>query len=83
MANPHETATESYFGKFSGLRTTNYLQDNYSIEISQSQENGRRNYHAFILSHCHICRELVKLQCLEIHGRKMLFKKPKHYLGLQ
>ena len=78
MANPHETATESYFGELSDLRTTNYLQDNYSIEISQSQENGRRNCHAFILSHCHVCRELLKLQGLEIYGRKMLFKKLKH-----
>ena len=50
VVNLQETVTESYFGELFGLRTANYLQDNYPIEIWQSQGNGRRNGHAVILT---------------------------------
>ena len=33
VVNLQETVTESYFGELFGLRTANYLQDNYPIEI--------------------------------------------------
>ena len=33
-----------------GIRTTNYLTDNRSIEMSKLQQNGRDNGHAFILA---------------------------------
>ena len=60
-----------------GLRTTNYLIDNCSIEMSKLQENGRHNGHAFILAPCHVCIELVKLHSLEFQGRKIIIEEAK------
>ena len=78
VGNLHENVTDIDLIKLFGLRTTNYLIDNCSIEMS----NGSHNGHAFILATCHACDELVKLYGLEFHGRKILLKKLKHHLGL-
>ena len=82
VGNLHENVTDIDLIKLSGLRTTNYLIDNCSIEMSNLQQNGSHNGHAFILATCHVCDELVKLYGLEFHGRKILLKKLKHHLGL-
>ena len=66
--------TESDLVKLFGLRTTNYLIGNCSIEMSKLQQNGR---HAFILVPCHVCKELVKLHGLEIHGGKIIIEEAK------
>ena len=70
----HENVTESDLVELFGLRTTNYLIDNCSIEMSKLQQNGRHNGHAFILALCHVCNELVKLNGLEFHGRKLIIE---------
>ena len=60
VGNLHETVRESDSGEFFGLRRTNCLKDNYSIEMSKLQQNGRHNVHEFALAPCHVCDELVK-----------------------
>ena len=75
VGNLHQTMTESDLGELFGLRTTNYLTDNCSIEMSKLQQNGRQNGHAFVLAPCHVCDELVKLHGLEFHGRKIVIEK--------
>ena len=72
VRNLHDTVTESDLGEHFGLRTTNYLIDNCSIEMSKLQQNGKHNGHAFILAPCHVCDEFVKLHGLEFHGRKTI-----------
>ena len=69
--------TESDLVELFGQRTTNYLIDNFSIEMSKVQQNGRHNDHAFILAPCHVCNELVKLHSLEFHGRKISIEEAK------
>ena len=75
--NRHENVTETDLVQLFVLRTTNYLIDNCSIEMSNSQQNGRHNGHAFILASCHACDELVKLHSLEFHGHKLIIKEAK------
>ena len=48
--NLHENVTESDLVELFGLMTTNYLIDNCSIEMSNLQQNGSHNGHAFILA---------------------------------
>ena len=43
------------------LRITNYLIDNFSIEMFKLEQNGRHNGHALILARSHVCDEFVKL----------------------
>ena len=69
--------TESDLVELFGLRTTNYLIDNCSIEMSKLQQKGRHNGHAFILAPCHVCNKLVKLRGLEFHGRKIIIEETK------
>ena len=69
--------TESELVELFGLRTTNYLIDNCSIEISKLQQNGRHNGHAFILAPCDVCNELLKLHGLEFHGLKIIIEEAK------
>ena len=52
-ANRHENVTESDLVELFGLMTTNYLIGNCSIEMSNLQQNGRHNGHAFISAPCH------------------------------
>ena len=80
MGNLHKNVTKSDLVEPFGLRTTNYLIDNCSIEMSKLQENGRHNAHAFIafiLALCHVCNELVKLYGLEFQGRKIIIEEAK------
>ena len=51
--------TESNLVEVSGLRTTKYLIDDCSIEISKLQQNGKLNGNAFILAPCHVFNELA------------------------
>ena len=74
VRNLHENLTESDLVELFGLRSTNYLIDNCSIEMSKLQQNGRHNGHAFILAPCHISNELVKLYGLEFHCRKIIIE---------
>ena len=69
VGNLHENVTESDLVELFGPRTTLYLIDNCSIEMSKLQQNGRHNDYAFILTPCHVCNEIVKLHGLEFHGR--------------
>ena len=77
VRNLHDNVTESELVEFFGLRTTNYLIDNCSIEISKLQRNGRHNGHAFILAPCDVCNELVKLHGLEFQGLKIIIEEAK------
>ena len=77
VGNLHEKVTERDLVKLFGLRTTNYLTDNSSIKMSNLQQNIRQNGHAFILVHCHVCDELVKVHGLEFHGRKIIIEEAK------
>ena len=77
VGNLHENVTKSDLVKLFGLRTTNYLIDNCSIEISKLQQNGKHNGHAFILAPSHVCNELVKLHGLEFQGRKIIIEEAK------
>ena len=77
MGNPHENVTESDLVKLLGLRTTNYLTDNCSIEMSKLEQSGRHNGHAFILAPCHVSNELVKSDGLEFHGCKIITEEAK------
>ena len=77
VGNLHENVTESDLVKLVGLRTTNYLIDNCSIEMSKLQQNGRHNGHTFILAPCHVCNELVKLHELEFHDLKFIIEEAK------
>ena len=69
--------TESDLVKLFGLRATNYLIDNCSIEMSKLEQNGRHNGHAFILAPCHVSNELVKSDGLEFHGCKIIIEEAK------
>ena len=82
LGNLHENLTETDLVELLGQRTTNYLIDNCSIEMSKLQQNGRHNGHAFILPPCNVCNELVKLHGLEFHGRKIIIEEAKTSLGL-
>ena len=82
VENLQEKLTESNLVEVSGLRTTKYLIDDCSIEISKLQQNGKLNGNAFILAPCHIFNEFVKLHSLEFNGHKLLLKKLKHQLRL-
>ena len=77
VGNLHEKVTERDLVKLFGLRTTNYLTDKSSIKMSNLQQNIRQNGHAFILVHCHVCDELVKVHGLEFHGRKIIIEEAK------
>ena len=77
VGNLHENVTESDLVEASGLRTTNYLIDNCSIEMSKLQQNGRLNGNAFILAPCYVFNELVKLHSLEFNGRKIIIEEAK------
>ena len=77
VGNLHENVTKSDLVKLFGLRTTNYLTDNCSIEMSKLQHNGKHNGHGFILAPCHVCNELVKLHDLEFQGRKIIIEEAK------
>ena len=69
--------TESDLVKLFGLRATNYLIDNCSIEMSKLEQNGRHNGQAFILAPCHVSNELVKSDGLEFHGCKIIIEEAK------
>ena len=43
LGNLHENVTESDLVELFGIRTTNYLIDNCSIEMSNIQQNGRHS----------------------------------------
>ena len=43
VENLHENVTKNDLVELFGLRTTNYLIDNCSIEMSKLQQNGRHN----------------------------------------
>ena len=58
VGNLYETVTESDLGKLFGLKTMNYLLNNWSAEMSKLQQDGRHNGHAFILVPCHVSDEL-------------------------
>ena len=77
MGNFHENVTGSDLVELFGLRTTNYLIDKCSIEMSKLQQNGRHKGHAFILAACHVCNELVKLDGLEFYGHKTVIEEAK------
>ena len=68
---------ESDLVKLFGLKTTNYLMDNFFIEMSKLQQNKRHNGHVFISAPCHVYDELVKLHGLEFNGRKTIIKEVK------
>ena len=68
---------ESDLVKLFGLKATNYLVDNCSIKMSNLQQNGRHNGHAFILAPFHVCDKLVKLHSFEFHGRKIIIEEAK------
>ena len=53
VGNLYESETESDLVEHFGLRTTNFLIDNCSIEMSNLQQNRRHNGHTFILAPCH------------------------------
>ena len=75
--NFHETVKESDLWKRFGLRTTNYIIDNYSIELPRLQWNRKHNGHAFFLAPFHACDELVKLHGLEFHSGKIIIEEAK------
>ena len=77
VGNLHETVAENDLGELFGLRKTNYLKDDCSIEMPKLQQNERHNGHAFILAPFHVCDELVKLRGLEFYGRKVIITKDK------
>ena len=77
VGNLHENVTESDLVEASGLRTTNYLIDNCSIEMSKLQQNGRLNSNAFILAPCHVSNELVELHSLGFNDRKIIIEEAK------
>ena len=77
VGNLYKNVTESDLVKFFCLRTTNYLTDNCTIEMSNLQQNGRHNGHVFILAPCHVYNELVKLHGLEFHCRKIIIEEAK------
>ena len=68
---------ESDLAKLFGLRKTNYLMDNFFIEMSKLQQNGRHNGHVFIPAPCHVYDDLAKLHGLEFNGRKNIIKEAK------
>ena len=68
---------ESDLVKLFGLKTTNYLMDNFFIEMSKLQQNKRHNGHVFISAPCHVYDELVKLHGLKFNGRKTIIKEIK------
>ena len=68
---------ESDLVKLFGLKATNYLADNCSIKMSNLQQNGRHNGHAFILAPFHVCDKLVKLHSFEFHGHKIIIEEAK------
>ena len=45
--------------------------------MSNLQQNGRHNGHAFILAPCHVCDELAKLHGSEFHSRKIIIEEAK------
>ena len=77
VGNLHENVTESNLVELFGLRTTNYLIDNCSIEMSKLQQNRRHNSHAFILAPSNVCNELVKLHGLKFYGHKIIIEEAK------
>ena len=76
VGNLHETLTESDLGELSDLRTTNYLVDNCSIEMSKLQWKIQWSCIYFNVC-CHVCDKLVKLHGLEFHGRKIIIDEAK------
>ena len=77
VRNLQEKVTESDLVELFGLRSTNYLIDNCSIEMSKLQQNGRHNVHAFILALCHVCNEPLKLHGLEFQVRNIIIEEAK------
>ena len=77
VGNLHENVTKSELVELFGLRTTTYLIDNCSIEMSKLQKNGRHNGHRFVLTPFRVCNELVKLHDLEFQGCKIIIEEAK------
>ena len=70
VGNLRETVTESVLGELFSLRTTNYLKNNCSIEMSKLQQNGRQwSWICFstLSSFWWVC----KIHGLEFHGFKI------------
>ena len=78
----HENVRGNDLVELLGLRPTNYLTDNWFIEIYKLQQNKNYNGHAFTLAACHVCDDIVKLHGLEFDRRKIIIEGAKHHLGL-
>ena len=61
-----------------GLRSTKYLKQNFSVNMSTNSNTGKKKYFAYVTAPEHVTTELIKLNGIEFNSKCIIVEEAKN-----
>ena len=77
VTNLHQSVTVDDLYELFDFRSTNYLRNNYHVEMDHFSNADQPFASAIVTGPAHVCEELLKLHCINFHNNPLVIKKSK------